>query len=187
MPRGTSVPGAVTASGFSLWRIALWLILLLATLGCLLYVRDVQQPWVQWQTLSPGDSDGASKLRGIVGWDVGYLLVALAMGIFSAGGILRQAWARPTLRVASVLLAVYFLCSGAFQVQTFNGLSHSLAQVQAQPQAPEIVELQAMLQHLLRSFELAFAMESVAIFMLLWLAWQLGKPAVRSQFRSRIR
>jgi hypothetical protein len=36
-----------------------------------------------------------------------------------------------------------------------------------------------------RTWQVGLALKAVAIPLLLWLAWQLGRPAVRAQFRRR--
>ena len=36
-----------------------------------------------------------------------------------------------------------------------------------------------------RSIQLALAFKAIALPVVLWLAWRLGQPAVRAQFRSR--
>jgi hypothetical protein len=38
-----------------------------------------------------------------------------------------------------------------------------------------------------RTWQVGIALKLAAIPALLWLAWQLGRPAVRTQFRSRRR
>ena len=44
---------------------------------------------------------------------------------------------------------------------------------------------QMAMAHMHRSFLIAVAIKFVGVPVLLWLAWWLGRPSVRAQFRSR--
>ncbi|MGC1550144.1 MAG: hypothetical protein WA777_16600 [Rhodanobacter sp.] len=176
--------GNAPAKGLTLWRIVLWMILLLAMLGCLQYIHHAQQVWAQLQTLPPGD-EGVSVLRGMLAWDIGYLLVAFSLIVLCAGGILRQAWARPLLQVAAVLLAGWAALSGIWLMQQWNDFMHASSDALTGPQAD--AALQGVLAHARRGYQMAMALKVAAIPILLWLAWRLGQPAVRAQFRTRSR
>jgi len=167
------------------WRIVLWLILLLAALGCLQYLHHGQQVWAQMRAMPPGNAQAVSALRGMLAWDVGYLLAAFVLIVLSAGGILGQAWSRGPLRVVAVVLAAWSALSGVWLFEQWNAFvqaSHDMA-AGASPQSA--AALRAMLDHARRSYWMGLALKAVSIPLLLWLAWQLGRPAVRAQFRAR--
>ena len=176
--------GSAPAKGLTLWRIVLWMILVLAALGCLQYIHHAQQVWAQLQALPPG-TDGISALLGMLAWDLGYLLAAFGLIVLCAGGILRQAWARPALRVAAVLLAGWAALSGIWLMQQWSDFTHASSDALTGPQTD--AALQELLAHARRDYQLALAMKVVAIPILLWLTWRLGQPAVRAQFRTRRR
>lgn len=171
MPLLVHVDSGHHARGLAVWRIVVWLILLFAAFGCLQYVRHAGAVWTQLQLLPVANREAVTALRTMLAWDAAYLLAAFAVIVVCAGGILRQAWARPSLRWVSLLLAVWVAISG--------GLLLAAMPADAAPAT--------MLAQLPHSYLLALAMKVVAIPLLLWLAWRLGHPAVRAQFRSRRR
>ena len=167
----------------AIWRVMVWALLLLAALGCLQYVRHAQQVWEQLHTLAPAEPDAVAALHGMLGWDMAYLLAAFVLIVICAGGILCQAWARPALRVASCLLALWALVSGGLLLVQWSSFDHASADAIAQLQSD--ATLQQALLHARRSYRIALVLKAVAVPVLLWLAWQMGVPAVRAQFRSR--
>ncbi|RUL64334.1 hypothetical protein EKH79_09870 [Dyella dinghuensis] len=159
-----------------------WVLLLAAGFGCVQYVRHVQQLWGVLQTLPAGDSD-IDQVHAMLAWDAGYFAVAFAVIVVSAGCILRQAWARPVLRVLSLGLAVwaaYRAVVAWYQWHMLTVIAPVL--VAAGHSTPEQAAEAQHMQHLLL---ISAGVGVVATVVLLWLAWQLGQPAVRLQFRSR--
>jgi hypothetical protein len=169
--------------GLAIWRVLVWMLLLFAALGCLQYVRHAQLVWGQLQALAPAQADAVAALRGMLAWDVGYLLAAFVLIVICAGCILRQAWARPVLRVASCLLALWALVSGGLLLAQWSSFDHASADAIAQLQSD--ATLQQALQHARRSYQMALVLKVVAVPMLVWLAWRLGRPEVKIQFRQR--
>ena len=164
------------APGFSLWRIGLWLVLLLAAFGCLQYLLHAQQVWVVLGGDPLIDPANRSALRGLLAWDVAYFVASFALIVGCAGGILRQAWARPALRVALSMLALWFMASAAMLYQQW----HAWHQLQsAVDGAADVLQRDA------RQVRMALSFKLVAVPLLLWLVWRLGTPAVRAQFRRR--
>lgn len=140
---------------FAAWRVAAWIVLLLAAFGGVQYLRH-------------GD----------------WLYVAGTLGVIvaCAGGILRQAWARQALRVVAVLLVLWVLASGGLMLAQWGQFDLARAHAQTQPQA-ELLLL--VIEQARRSFLLGLVLKAVLIPLLLWLAWQLGRPSVRAQFLAR--
>lgn len=169
-------------AGFAWWRMIAWVLLLVAAFGCVQYIQHAQQLWGVLRTLPAGDGD-IDKAHVMLAWDGGYFIVAFAVIVASAGCILRQGWARPALRVLSLLLAVWAAYRSVLswdQWRALAGVSTVLASMgQSAPQQA------AQVEHLQKLALISASLGAVAALVLLWLAWQLGQPEVRLQFRAR--
>lgn len=148
--------GRAPTSGFSLWAIGPWVLLLLAGMGFVQYLRHGEYL---------------------------YLGAALVVIVISAGCVMRQAWSRPAMQVLSVLLALWALASGVWMLQQWNDFETARQHALAQPQLGPIVLW--MIARAQRIWQVALALKAVAIPLLLWLVWTLGRREVRAQFRSR--
>ncbi|MHB1057480.1 MAG: hypothetical protein ACYC0F_06325 [Rhodanobacter sp.] len=142
---------------FSAWAIGAWILLLFAALGAVQYLRHAEHA---------------------------YLAAALVVFVTCAGCILRQAWARPALQVLAVLLAAWSVVSGVLMLRQWGDFEtarqHALAM---QPQLGEAA--QWLIARARRTWQVGLALKAIAVPFLLWLAWQLGRPAVRASFRAR--
>jgi hypothetical protein len=168
--------------GFAWWRMLAWVLLLLAAFGGVQYISHAQQVWKALQALPAGDTQNASTLHGMLSWDIGYLVAAFIVIVTCAGCILRQAWARPVLRVVALALCVWSAYRGVLmwqQWQSFDAANALLAG--GQPSVGQAAQMADLKRILLAGLGLRV----VAVPLLLWLAWQLGHPAVRLQFRAR--
>jgi hypothetical protein len=168
--------------GFAWWRMLAWILLLLAAFGGVEDIHHAQQVWGVLQTLPAGDDQHAATLHNMLGWDIGYLIAAFAVIVVCAGCILRQAWARPALRVVALVLCVWSAYRGALQWQQWQSFNEAYAALltngQASPgQIAQMIDLRRILLA-------GLGLWMVAVPVLLWLAWQLGHPAARLQFRS---
>jgi hypothetical protein len=180
MVRSEARPG----HGFAFWRIAVWLLLLLAAFGCLQYVLHGTQVWRQLQPLPASDTGDILQLHKILAWDVLYFVGSFALVVICAGAILRQAWARPLLQAACLLLAVgWGLVGGVMLFSQWREFSQAVATTNAQSTLDAASQM--ALAHVHRAFLIAMAIKAVAIPVLIWLAWHLGRPPVRAQFRKR--
>ncbi|OOG57091.1 hypothetical protein B0E47_07135 [Rhodanobacter sp. B05] len=175
-------PLARGGPGFAVWRVAVWLLLLLAAFGCVQYLSHAQLLWTQRQVFAPG-AVASAALRGMLAWDIAYLLAAFLLIVLCAGCILRQAWARPALRVAAALLALWMLASGGAMLAQWSAFAR--ASTEALDQLHGDATLQQALLHARYSYLTALVLKAVAVPVLLWLSWRLGVPAVRAQFRHR--
>lgn len=140
---------------FGAWRVATWIVLLLAAMGGVLYLRH-------------GD------------W--AYLAGAMAVVVACAGCILRQPWARQALRVVALLLAAWALATGGLMLAHWGQFATARAHALALPQ-PELALL--VIEQARRSFLLGLVLKALLLPLLLWLAWQLGRSAVRAEFAAR--
>lgn len=161
-------------TGFTVWRLALWLVLLLAAFGALQYSVHAQRVWSVLGAASV-DPAGRAALHTMLAWDVGYFFAAATLLVLCAAAILRQGWARPLLRVVLAVLALGLLASGGLLYQqwmAWSGLPH------AADAAIRVAEES-------RRVHVSLAFDLLGAALLAWLVWQLGRPAVRLQFRHR--
>lgn len=143
------------APRFGAWRVGTWIVLLLAAFGGVLYLRHGDYP---------------------------YLAGALAVIVACAGCILRQPWARQVLRAVALLLVLWALASGGLMLAQWGQFAVARAHAAAQPQAQILLVL---IEQARRSYLIGLALKALLVPLLLWLAWQLGRPVVREQFVAR--
>jgi energy-coupling factor transporter transmembrane protein EcfT len=146
------------ARRFSAWAVGQWVLLLFAALGFVQYLRHAEYI---------------------------YLVAALLVIVVCAGCILRQAWARLAMQMLAVLLALWALASGVLMLQQWGDFDTARQHALAQPQLGDVALW--MIARAERTWQVGLALKAAAIPLLLWLAWQLGRPAVRAQFRPRPR
>ncbi|UGB38375.1 hypothetical protein [Frateuria soli] len=146
---------AARAARFGLWRVATWIVLLLAAFGGVLYLRH-------------GD------------W--AYLVATFAVIVACAGAILRQSWARQALRVLALLLVLWAVATGGLMLAQWDQFDAARAHAMGQPQAQLLL---LVIEQARRSFLLGLVFKALLVPLLLWLAWQLGRPMVRAQFAAR--
>ena len=181
MPLATRQEAGAAPGGFAAWRVAVWLLLLLAAFGCVQYLAHAQWLWGQRSGLS--GTEGAA-LHRMLAWDLSYLAAALLLFVLCAGCILRQAWARVPLRVACGLLALWALVgAGLMLMNQWLPLERASADALAHLASDDPLRLAIL--HARRSYRMALGLKLMAVPLLLWLAWRLGVPAVRMQFRRR--
>ena len=185
MPVITSSDQPARPRGPMLWRVVVWMLLLVSAFGSVQYVKHMQNVWGQLRDNVSLQSAELDALHGMLGWDATYLLVVFVLIVICAGCIMRQAWARPCMRVAAVLLAVWLLITGYLQLRDLQALGANSAAILAQAQQQGTAGAAQMLAHLQRGHKLALLFKAVGWIALLWLAWKLGKPAVCAQFRTR--
>ena len=140
----------------SAWPIGAWILLLLAATGAVQYLQHAEYA---------------------------YLLAALLIIVVCAGCILRQAWARPATQVLAVLLALWALVSGVLMLQQWGAFEIARQHAQALPRLGDVALW--MIARAQRTWQVGLALKAIAIPLLLWLAWQLGRPAVRAQFKRQ--
>jgi hypothetical protein len=141
---------------FALWSVGPWILFLLAALGCLQYFQHGERA---------------------------YLIGAVVVMLISGGAILRLPWARPSLQILSVLLAIWSLVTAVLMFRQWGGFALARQQALAEPQFSELAVW--LVDRAQRTWEVGLGLKIVAIPLLLWLAWQLGRPVVRAQFKAR--
>lgn len=185
MPVLMSLDRTSRPRGLIAWRILVWLLLLVSAFGCLLYLQHGERVWGQLQTQPPPAAAEVSTLHGMLAWDIAYLLAAFVLIVICAGCILRQAWARPCLRVAALVLACWLLVSGYLQLRDLQSLGSASAAIVAQAQQQGTAGAVQFVAKLERGYQLALVFKAVGLIAFAWLAWALGQPATRAQFRTR--
>lgn len=141
---------------FSMWSLALWVLLLLLAYGGLQYLQHGDFP---------------------------YLAATFVAIIICVGAIMRHEWARSAMRVVALLIALYALASGVAILMHWGDLDRMRQAALANPQFAD--DLSMMLERTKRVYQIALALKAISIPFLLWLAWVLGRPAVRAQFHRR--
>jgi hypothetical protein len=135
--------------------IVVWLILLFAILGAVQYVAHAE--------------------------DV-YVLASVVVMVVCVGCIARMRWARPTMRVLALLLALWSIATAVLMLRQWGDFEVARQHAQNEPQLREIALW--MVARAERTWQVGLALKALAIPALVWLSWQLGRPHVRSQFRS---
>lgn len=143
---------------FSWWMMVVWMVLLFAALGAVQYMARA---------------------------DYLYLLASIIVIVVCAGCILRLHWARPTMRVLALLLALWSLVSAVLMLQQWGQFDVARQHVQSEPQLREVALW--VIARAQRTWQVGIALKLLSIPALAWLSWQLGRPLVRAQFRSRQR
>ena len=144
------------AQRFAVWAMGPWILLLIAAMGCLQYLQHA---------------------------DYAYLAAAMVVIVICAGCILRQSWARSTMRVLAVLLALWALVTGVLMLQQWGEFARARQDALTQPQLGEVALW--MIARAQRTYEVGLVLKAAAIPLLLWLSWQLGRPSVIAQFKRR--
>ncbi|TAL75349.1 MAG: hypothetical protein EPN56_05245 [Rhodanobacter sp.] len=166
--------------GLMPWRVAVWLLLLLAGFGCVQYLMHAQLLWAQRARVSAAD---AGALNQLLAWDVGYFAAAFVLIVLCAGCILRQGWARAPLRVACAALALWMLASGGMMLARWSQFDQASADALTQFGAD--AKLHAAVAHARRVYRITLGLKALAVPFLGWLVWRLDTPAARAQFRRR--
>lgn len=163
------------------YRIVTWALLLLACFGVMEYVMH---GWQVVHLLTRGNSH-RHVLHVMLAWDVAYLLVAGLTVMLTAGVLMRREWARRGLRVLSAALAVWSVVMAVGMISRWLDFRHMAKQLMARPDLSE--QMHAHLQHLGYTLAIGAGLECLAVPVLVWLWWRLGRPALRAGFRSRRR
>lgn len=141
---------------FSMWSLALWVVLLLLGYGGLQYLQH---------------------------GDFLYLAASFVAIVICVGAIMRHEWARSAMRVVALLIGLYALASGVAMLMHWGDFEKMRQAALANPQFAD--ELSMMLEHTKRVFLIALTLKAISIPCLLWLAWVLGRPEVSAQFHRR--
>lgn len=148
-----SAPDA-TRRRFAVWAVVPWIVLLLSALACAQYLQHGDYP---------------------------YLAASLLVFAVCTCCILRLAWARQAMRAVAIVLALWSLVTGVLMLHHWGEFALARQQAMAQPQLGEMAVW--LINRAQRTWEVGLVLKALAIPLLLWLTWRLGKPDVRAQFR----
>lgn len=148
--------GDARSRRFAPWALGVWVVLLLAMFGAIQYLR-----------------------RG----DFVYLAAAVGILVVCAGCILRQGWARPAMRTLCVALVLWTLVSGGLMLSQWERFELARQHALAQPQLADLALW--LIARARRTWQVALGLKALAIPLLLWLTWELGRPVVQTQFKRR--
>lgn len=160
---------------FALWRLALWVVLLLAAFGALQYVQHARMVYDQLPVAAAADPGIRSTLQTMLAWDVTYLVAATVLVVLCAAGILRQPWARVPLRVALASLAIWMVASGVMMLRQWHAIPPLPSNV------PDFMALR--LAQMRRAVALSAMFKAITVLLSGWLVWRLGNASVQAQFR----
>ena len=138
---------------FAPWAIGAWLLLLVAAMGGVQYLRH-------------GDHV--------------YLAAAMVVIVVCAGCILRQAWSRMAMQVLAVLLASWALITAIMMWHHWGDFDQARRQAATHPQLRPVLDY--LINRAQRTWEVSLALKALGIPFLLWLAWSLGRPTARADF-----
>ena len=149
-------PDSKSSARFALWALGVWVVLLLAMMGAVQYLRQA---------------------------NFVYLAAAAVTIVVCAGCVLRQGWARPALRVLCIVLALWALISGALMLGQWDRFAMARQHALAEPAMTEVALW--LIARAQRTWQVALGLKAASIPLLIWLAWQLDQPAVQAQFKQR--
>lgn len=149
----TIASGKPQSRRFSLWKVVVWMLLLFASLGAVQYLQHAEYL---------------------------YLIGSLVVITICAASILRLAWSRVAMQVMACLLALWTLVTAVLMALHWGDFEVARQHAQSQPQLRELALF--IIARAQRTWQIGLALKVVAIPVLCWLAWQLGRPSVRSQF-----
>lgn len=161
------------------YRIVIWILLLLACFGVLAYVTHA---WRVVHVLSQGGTH-QHALHVMLAWDIAYLAAACLTVFLTAGALLRREWARRGLRVLAAVLALWSLLMAIGMITRLVDFQHMAGAVLARPGSGD--SIRAQLQHMRYALVISAGLECLAVPVLAWLWWQLGRPQLRASFRTR--
>lgn len=153
--RRGSDAGANPARHFSWWLMVVWLVLLFAALGAVQYMAHAEYL---------------------------YLLASVIVIAVCAACILKLRWARPTMQVLAVLLVLWSITTAVLMLRQWDEFEVARQHAQNDPQMRELALW--MVARAQRTWQVGIALKALAVPALAWLAWRLGRPHVRAQFRS---
>jgi hypothetical protein len=87
------------------------------------------------------------------------------------------------MRVLCVALVLWALVSGALMLSQWDRFALARQHALAQPQLADLALW--LIARAQRTWQVALGLKALAVPLLLWLAWGLGRPAVRAQFKHR--
>jgi hypothetical protein len=160
------------AQGPAIWRVAVWLVLLLAVIGVFLYGREALTI-VQAVRAGGMPPEAVVKAQSQLYWDIAYLAACLVLAWLAAMTLQGRAWARQALRFACALVAVWAAVTAWGMWTALRDIKQALSGVLADATVPLTTRdaVQSMFDYIYLSIGLRVA----AIPVMGWVCWRLGQ------------
>ena len=169
--------GARHSRPFALWRIVVWLVMLLAAVG---FVINTYASVILANGIGAVSAEaiaaGAPDPRIGMLWSLAYALAAFVVMAVALGTLRWREWGRRAMRVVALLLLVWsaYTAWGAFDQWQQLGVVLTQAGLPA--------ELLAAGQKHRTILLVGLVLKVVSVPVLGWLSWMLGSLGVRQQF-----
>ena len=156
------------------WRIAAWLIVLVAGVGAFFYARDAIGVWLALRDGRTGI--GTSAAQAQLGWDIAYFIAATLLAALAALVLRGKRRAVLPLRLVCLLVAVW-AATGAFSMwRALAQVREGLAVAMASPDASG--DLANVVGPILTFMYVSLGLRILIIPVLGWVAWRLGRADV---------
>jgi|GEM_PF-6679849 hypothetical protein len=156
------------------WRIAAWLIVLVAGVGAFFYARDAIGVWLAWHDVATVVDAPAAQAR--LTWDIAYFIAAVALAALAALVLAGKRRAVLPLRLVCVLVAIW-AATGVFSIWgTVTQVREGLALALASPDASG--DLANAVGPILTHMYVLLGLRILVIPVLGWVAWRLGNADV---------
>jgi hypothetical protein len=172
-----AVKGARRARPFALWRIVVWLVMLLAAVGFVINANGAIIAAGAIGTFSAESAAaGSPDPRIFMAWALVTTFGAFAVMVLALGTLRWREWGRSSMRVAAGVLVVWAIVTAVFAFRQWQAIGLELGQADLQPTL--------MLRDMkMRSIlVVGIVLKAVSVPVLAWLAWVLGSVSVRQQF-----
>ncbi|TCV92043.1 hypothetical protein EC912_10834 [Luteibacter rhizovicinus] len=172
--------GVKRARPFAAWRIVTWLVMLLAAVGFVINVSGLMQIVEGMKTVTPEAAAAMPDARAAMAWATSYIVIAFVVIVMALAALRWRNWGRHGMRVVALVLLVW----AAITAWISFGQWQQLGVVLAQPGFPQ--EAVAVVLKVRGTILASTVLKAVSVPVMAWLAWQLGRPAVRAQFAEPI-
>jgi len=156
------------------WRIAAWLIVLVAGVGAFFYARDAIGISLALRDGATGVGTPAAQAQ--LGWDIAYFIAAAALAVLAALVLRGKRRAVLPLRLVCLLVAIW-AATGVFSMwRALAQVREGLAVALATPDASG--DLASAVGPILTYMYLSLGLRILVIPVLGWVAWRLGRADV---------
>lgn len=156
------------------WRIAAWLIVLVAGVGAFFYARDAIGIWLALRDGTTGIGTPAAQAQ--LGWDIAYFIASALLAALAVLVLRGKRRAVLPLRLVCLLVAIW-AATGVFSMwRAVAQVREGLAAAMASPDASN--DLANAVGPILTFMYLSLGIRILIIPVLGWVAWRLVKADV---------
>ncbi|HVI54617.1 MAG TPA: hypothetical protein VM621_06160 [Luteibacter sp.] len=175
-----AVKGPRRARPFALWRIVVWMVMLLAAVGFVINANAAIVAAGAIGSFSPEAAAGAPDPRLFMAWALVTTFGAFAVMALALGTLRWREWGRSYLRIAAGVLVVWAIVTALLAFRQWQAIGMELGQ----PGLPPDLMLRDMKMRSILVVGIVLKIVSVPV--LAWLAWVLGRSSVRQQFAPAV-